>query len=118
MSSDNKSGYWFFLSYARRDAKGDNGNENPWFQKFSSDLAQQVGTAFGLPAAIPNKDIEFYDRESIPAGSDWDKDLAEALQSSKVLVCLYSPAYFNSVYCGKEFTVFNSRVREYEALLK
>ena len=33
----------------------------------------------------------------------------QALQHSKVLVCLYSDAYFESVYCGKEWHVFHKR---------
>jgi len=117
MSDFNKSDYWFFLSYARRDAKGSNGSENPWFQQFSAELARDVGSALGIPAAVAEKDIEFYDRDGIPAGADWDATLATALQSSKVFVCLYSPSYFNSEYCGKEFQVFDSRVQAYQATL-
>src|SRR5258706_3885556 len=100
MSDDtqNKSDYWFFLSYSRRDSKGNEGKENPYFERFYKDLALEVGRVAGIPASVPEKDIEFYDREGIETGADWSKTLAEALQTSKAMVCLYSPSYFKSEY--------------------
>lgn len=100
--------YWFFLSYARRDAKG-----NPWLEDFYTRLAQEIGRAAGLPASIEETEIGFYDKEGLEPGVKWPDALAEALQSSRVLVCLYSRSYFKSEYCGKEFAVFSSRIASY-----
>ncbi len=117
MSSYVGKNYWVFLSYARRDAKGLEGKENPFFERFYKDLASEIGKVAAIPASIPEKDIQFYDREDIEIGADWSKTLYDALQSSKVFVCLFSPSYFKSEYCGKEFQVFNERVKKYKAAL-
>jgi FxsC-like protein len=100
--------YWFFLSYASRDAKG-----NPWLDAFFKNLALAVGRAAGLPSDIEENQIGFYDKEGLEPGDKWPDALGEALQSSKVLVCLFSRSYFKSVFCGKEFEVFRSRVDKY-----
>ncbi|MFL6333966.1 MAG: TIR-like protein FxsC [Pyrinomonadaceae bacterium] len=100
--------YWFFLSYASRDAKG-----NPWLDEFFDRLALAVGRAAALPSHVEQKEIGFYDKEGLEPGDEWPGAIAEALQSSRVLVCLFSKSYFKSVFCGKEFEVFRSRVAAY-----
>lgn len=100
--------YWFFLSYAKRDAK-----ENPWLKRFYKALTLEIGRIVGLPATIKEKEIGFLDDEGIEVGDEWPKTLAEALQTSRVFICLYSAGYFNSEFCGKEFQVFQSRINDY-----
>jgi FxsC-like protein len=102
------SDYLFFLSYARRDAKG-----NPWLGRFYARLALEVGRACGLPSAVKENEIGFFDEKGIEAGDEWPHRLAEGLQTCKVFVCLYSKSYFKSEYCGKEFNVFRSRLAAY-----
>lgn len=100
--------YWFFLSYARRDAYGD-----PRLKKFYDDLAREVGKVCGLSSRVNEKEIGFFDEEGIGTGDKWPRRLTDGLQTSKVLVCLYSNSYFTSEYCGKEFKVFQSRLDTY-----
>jgi len=114
----NKNDYWFFLSYSRRDSKAEQGRENPFFERFYKDLTYEVARKVGIPASVDESDIRFYDREGIETGAEWDPALAEALQTCKAMVCLYSPSYFSSEYCGKEFQVFSGRVKEYAATLQ
>jgi FxsC-like protein len=97
--------YLFFLSYARRDAKGD-----PWLRQFYDSLVRDVGRKC---ADVKESDIGFFDEEGIETGNEWPWRLADALQKSKVFVCLYSNAYFKSEYCGKEFQIFRSRLDSY-----
>lgn len=99
------AGYWFFLSYARRDAVG-----NLYVERFHKQLAREIGRVAGLPAKIANEEIGFFDTEGVKPGEPWPEKLAYAIQTSKVFVCLYSPAYFNSDYCGKELQAFRSRL--------
>jgi len=100
--------YLFFLSYARRDAIGD-----PRLKKFFNRLTLEVGRACALSSKIEENEIGFFDEQGIRTGEEWPRSLAQGLQTSKVLVCLYSKSYFNSQYCGKEFAVFQSRVDLY-----
>jgi len=100
--------YWFFLSYARRDSKDDK-----HLKQFYEDLALEVGRVVGLSASVKETDIGFFDEEGIEAGAKWDDSLAEALQTSKVFICLYSRGYFSSENCGKEFYAFHSRLKAY-----
>jgi FxsC-like protein len=107
--NDASAEYAFFLSYARKDALDAKG-EISYFKDFKDELTKWVSSALG-PVAELNKDIAFYDQESIPLGADWDAELRNALQTSRVMICLLSPNYFASEYCGKEFEVFSRRVR-------
>lgn len=106
---DNTSEYAFFLSYARKDALDAKG-EISYFKDFKDELMKWVSSALG-PVPELEKNIAFYDQDSIPLGADWDDELRRALQTSRVMICLLSPHYFASEYCGKEFEVFSRRVR-------
>jgi FxsC-like protein len=88
----------FFLSYAR-------GNFNPYMKKFVDDLAQAVRERIVHPPG----QVVFFDQKTMEPGVEWDPALLEALQSSRVLVALYSPWYFASDYCGKEWGLFRMR---------
>jgi FxsC-like protein len=107
--------YQFFLSYSRRDARGEDKTENTWFARFRKNLALDVAREAKLPSAVSDDDVGFYDRVGIELGDRWTDTLAEALQSSRVLVAVYSANYFNSPNCGKEFQVFSERVAAHEA---
>ena len=61
--------------------------------------------------------IGFRDKKEIYPGADWRNALSKSLQTSKVLLCLYSQSYFASDYCGKEFAVFQQRVKAYAGTL-
>src|SRR5262245_51189294 len=96
--------YLFFLSYAREDNKLDG-----LVKKFYEDLCKDIA---GKIAVSPD-DVGFFDGAEIEPGAVWDQKLASALQQSSVFIAVYSPYYFQKKFCGKEWTVFKSRVEAY-----
>lgn len=97
--------FWFFLSHARRDALGEE-----YVPKFFNDLARRVGALAAFGSGVANEQIGFADFGDLEPGDQWPDHLSAALQSSRTMVCLYSPAYFASDYCGRELQVFLDRV--------
>jgi FxsC-like protein len=95
--------FWFYLSYARGDA-------NEYVKRFVTDLNSEVSQYAGLGA---DEAVGFFDLTSIETGDDWNTVALSALLTSRTMVCLYSPRYFNSEYCGKEFELFRSRLELY-----
>lgn len=94
----------FFFSYARND-------KSSYLDKFFKILRDEVmrKTAVKSPT-----EACFRDTDNIELGNRWTHELVNAIQTTKVLVCLYSPSYFGSEYCGKEVHVFQSRIVEYK----
>lgn len=95
--------YELFFSYRRADFGAP-------MREFFLDLAEEVRKLRGLDK---HENPVFFDQESIETGDNWDAALLEALQQSRVLVPLYSPAYFKSEYCGKEWQSFHLRRKAY-----
>ncbi|MFZ5511855.1 MAG: TIR domain-containing protein [Pseudomonadota bacterium] len=91
--------YEVFFSYRRADYGA------PMRELFT-DLAEKVRTLRGLDR---HEELVFFDQESIETGDNWDARLLQALQEAKVLVPLYSPAYFKSEYCAREWAAFHLR---------
>jgi FxsC-like protein len=56
----------------------------------------------------PPATVGFMDRDVRP-GENWAGRLSSALATCRVLVPLYSPRYFRSEHCGKEWSAFVSR---------
>jgi FxsC-like protein len=100
-AAENK--YWFYLSYARGDA-------SEYVKRFVHDLRQEVSQYAGLSSEAT---VGFFDAETLQLEDDWRNEILSALQSSRTMVCLYSPRYFNSEYCGREFQLFRSRLELY-----
>ena len=92
--------FLFFLSYARSD-------NDAYVKKFYEDLSGELRRRLGYGA----ESVGFFDQPEMELGDQWSADLIEALQECQVLVPLYSPAYFRSAYCGKEFQIFLERGR-------
>jgi len=99
---------FFFLNYSRTDA------QNPYLKKFFKDLIPEVRSKLGLSSSVPDSEIGFMDAEGIKVGQAWPAELEEALQSCCALVSIYSPGYFQSDYCGREFQIFRSRLLAYD----
>jgi TIR domain len=98
--------YPFMLSYARRDAtRGRDPEPEPQFDAFVELLDERVSQITGQRG--------FVDRTDIQPGDEWPDALADALRAAQTLVCLYSPSYFLSDYCGKEMQVFLERRQNY-----
>lgn len=98
----------FFLSYARSRYHPEGPDPDRWVAKFFNDLCEDVAQATGMQ--VPG----FMDRQ-IPVGTAWPNSLTDALANCRVFVALFSPAYFTSEYCGKEWAAFMERVERQTA---
>ena len=101
--------YLFFVSYARDNRRGS--LDESELQKFIFDLENEVRQL----APPQTSKLAFFDTAAIESGDEWPQTLAEALATSRICISLYSPTYFNSKWCGKEFQVFLDRRRHYLA---
>jgi FxsC-like protein len=114
MSPDRDSGAtpYFFLSYARTPKHDPNDRTDPdqWVYKLYSDLCKDI---LALTSAGP-RSAGFMDREN-HIGSVWPDRLAQALASCRVFVPLYSPRYFQSENCGREWFAFTRRMLNHRA---
>jgi FxsC-like protein len=91
----------YFMSYARMD-------HDDYVKRFFTDLQKSVGRI-----APATKDrLSFIDRENIELGEQWSPALANALNTSRVLVALYSINYFSRTVCGQEWQTFELKARE------
>lgn len=102
--------YCFFLSYSSDDRKtqnreAENTEKTDDVRVFHDRLAEAM-SAYGW------REGGFFDKKGIQGGSEWRVELESGLGWSRVLVPLYSPNYFGSKYCGKEFEVFSRRHSE------
>jgi FxsC-like protein len=93
--------YEFFFSYTR-------GNNDAYLRLFFKDLSEEIRLRKGLPKDTV---VGFFDQQEIELGATWDETIIDALQDSKVMVSIYSPGYFQSQYCGKEWEIFMQRCK-------
>lgn len=102
---------YFFLSYARTPRPDSNSAADPnyWVHKLYEDLSYEVLQLIRSPVA------GFMDRE-IRVGMKWSRELTTALATCRVFVPLYSPRFFASDNCGKEWYAFSRRVLDQRAL--
>lgn len=97
---------YFFLSYARTPrGPDDHGDPDKWVAKLYSDLCENVIQFAGGKSAT----VGFMERGT-RADAQWPARLAQALACCRVFVPLYSPRYFASEECGKEWSAFTRRV--------
>lgn len=85
---------YFFLSWARTSA------EDPYVNRFYNDLMAEVSA----------RDPDFFEQ---PSFSELSR-LSSAVGSCRTFVALYSPAYFSSPLCGREFAAFSERLRRHQ----
>src|SRR5258708_11783121 len=93
----------FFLSYSSIDYK--QGKKDDIF-KFFADLQER------LERLGHEKESGFCAARTNEAGVDWKNGLVEHLKSCHVIVPLYSPNYFKSPHCGREWKVYYDRFQE------
>ncbi|MFE6050888.1 TIR-like protein FxsC [Kitasatospora sp. NPDC056446] len=98
---------YFFFSYARRDYEAEDAFVNQFFNDLRDELGRLVGTGVRV------EELAYRDTEQLRLGDDWADQLAMMLGRSRTMIALYSPAYFTSLYCGKEWTAFRGRVRRH-----
>ncbi|MFG3056209.1 TIR-like protein FxsC [Kitasatospora sp. NPDC048239] len=100
---------YFFFSYARRDYEAG----DAFVDQFFNDLRDELGRIESVAGA---DELAYRDTERLRLGDNWEQQLAQMLARCRTMVALYSPAYFASLYCGKEWTAFRGRVRRHQEL--
>lgn len=99
----------FFLSYAHTPVRAAGGGDpDYWVNRFFADLCADVLALTALP---PQETPGFMDRA--PRSEEgWQQRLSQNLAHCRVFVPLYSPRYFSSESCGREWFAFTDRVRQ------
>jgi len=92
-----------FISYSRLNAKDP--DDKGCLKKLKRDLESNVEQKLGTAVA----ELSFLDTTDIETGDEWPEELSESVATSAVAVCLYSPSYFNSAWCSREFRAFLDR---------
>ncbi|BCJ51961.1 hypothetical protein Asp14428_34360 [Actinoplanes sp. NBRC 14428] len=95
---------YFFLSYAR-------GDDDVYVQEFFNDLCDEVRALEGLD---PATEVGFLDNRNIQPGDTWPDTLVDALSRCQAFLALCSPAYFLSEPCGREWAIFQERIRQHQ----
>ncbi|WP_322768092.1 TIR-like protein FxsC [Frankia sp. Cr1] len=89
----------FFLSYAHTDGVGG------WVRDFYLDLCDELTRKTTLdPSVIGFQDVD------MRSGTRWADTIADELAHCQAFVPLYSPRYFNSEFCGREWQAFSDRL--------
>ena len=95
---------YFLISYPHTEYNGEGRERDPddWVVQFYQDLGRVVEELAALPSGAS---VGVLDRARW-LENDWLTGLPEALATCRVLVPLYSPRYFQSTVCGKEWYAF------------
>jgi hypothetical protein len=98
----------FFLSYAHTPRRNEDDSLDPdfWIRELYRDICLRITAVTERHV----REIGFMDTDLRPGG-EWPTELSRALASCRVFVPLYSPRYFDSVHCGKEWSAFSERAR-------
>ncbi|MFE4454745.1 FxsC protein [Streptomyces sp. NPDC056796] len=102
---------YFFLSYAHTPGYGGGTDPDMWVERLFQDLCGHVMAMTDLPAGAS---AGFMDRE-IRSGEGWSERLGGVLATCRVFVPLFSPRYFASEMCGKEWYAFEQRAIHHRA---
>jgi FxsC-like protein len=100
---------YFFLSYARR--RGPRVLVKRFYDDLCAELRQEL-RRLHKGNAVPF-DRPFLDVQSIQLGQDWNAALGEALGHCRTMLALYTPDYFRSDFCGREWKAFEDRQRSH-----
>ena len=95
--------YALFVSYARADVRHKPYKDH--FVKFLDDLCALVEVKIAQ-YKDQNDQMNFVDDEDIELGKIWQGQLNAAVNDSKFCLAFYSPSYFVSPWCEKEFNFF------------
>ncbi|SPF01809.1 TIR-like protein FxsC [Streptomyces sp. MA5143a] len=97
---------YFFLSYAHTPSHDSSGGDpSVWVKKLYDGLCEHIRGLTDLPRGAK---VGFLD-EKVSAGTKWTDELSMNLARCKVFVPLYSPRYFMSRQCGREWWAFSRR---------
>jgi FxsC-like protein len=101
-----RTGPLFFLSYARTPKRDPADKDDPdkWVHKLYKDLCAEILSRTSMAPHLAG----YMDREN-RLGDSWPHELTSSLATCSVFVPLYSPRYFESENCGKEWCAFARR---------
>ncbi len=109
--------FTFFFSYARANrwnCERQNlvtGETSNLLDQLFDELVSLVHDDLGGDRSL----IGYRDVEELRVGDPWPQRLSEAICKAKVLVTVFTPSYFQSINCGREFNVFLTRVEQHRA---
>jgi FxsC-like protein len=113
ITSDANMSCFFFFSYAT----GNDPDANRHKRQFFGDLEARIAAHRSYDNSAPK--VGFLDADMV-TGTDWQPELARALQTCRVFVYLQDQAYFNFTerpWCGREWRVFHDRLDEHTGRL-
>jgi tetratricopeptide (TPR) repeat protein len=90
----NEEQYDLFVSYAHRD------NSDGWVEAFVAEI-QKEHLHFS-----PKSLRIFLDLEGIRTMDDWEHRILGALRSSRLMLAMLTPHFFESAYCRKEWEIY------------
>ena len=94
--------YDVFVSY-RREPPGEE-LLTPWLMEVVKRVRRWLGMCLGgVEARV------FFDTQVLGPGSRWQTELGRAIRTSKCLLPIWSPEYFNSQWCVAEWQSFVDR---------
>ena len=92
-----------FVSHSSEDRKMADGKP---MRNFVAKLRELVCSKATLD---DSERVLFFDESSIRMGDEGNDSLANAVRTSQSLVCLVSPRFLGSEWCGRELKVFHRR---------
>lgn len=105
-SVEGATGYvLYFFSYSRADAP------DRLVYDFYEALCQELAVRGGIQPG----DVGFLDH-NLPPGVEWSASTGAALSNCNVFVPLFSPNYFTSPYCGREWHAFRARLSAHQTV--
>src|SRR4029453_6519936 len=90
---------YFFFSYSRQ-------NNDSFLREFFDELNNTVKELVG-----DKTDAGFFDQKGLELGELWERELEQALVSSRVFIAAVTAGYLKSEFCGKEWAAFESRLK-------
>lgn len=91
--------YDIFISYVHADNESETYNEDGWIDQFYKYLDTKLNKH--------SKDIKiWWDSKNLDRSEVFDNSIAEAIDKSAIMICLYSRLYPQSDYCIKELDYF------------
>ncbi len=95
--------YDIFISYVHADNESETFDEDGWIDQFYKYLDTKLNKH--------SKEIKiWWDSKNLDRSEVFDNSIAEAIDKSAVMICLYSRLYPQSEYCLKELEHFLSKV--------
>ena len=87
---------------------------NRYMIKFFKAFHESLRAALGARDKETINELVFWDAECLSLGVEWTPALLEALVTARTFICLISPTYVQSDWCGRELTVACDRFDEWK----